>query len=134
MTAGAVAQASQSANLSASILKIDEARFAAMIRGDIPTLQKILADDLVYTHSSGLVEGKTEFIAALQTGNLKYISIDVEEKKARVYGTVGVVNGKARITINSRGQDQSFVIRYLDVYANRSGQWQMIAWQSTRIP
>ena len=116
------------------ILRLDESRFAAMTRGDLAELNKILADDLVYTHSSGLVEGKKEFIASLQSGNLKYVSIQNEEKKARIYGTVALVNGRAKVTISARGQEQSFVLRYLDVYAKRDGKWQMVAWQSTRLP
>ena len=26
-----------------------------------------------------------------------------------------------------------FTVRFTDVYANRNGQWQMVAWQSTRL-
>jgi ketosteroid isomerase-like protein len=119
---------------SGEVLRLDEARFVAMTRADIAELNKILADDLVYTHSSGRVETKKEFIASLETGSLKYVSIQNEEKKARIYGTTALINGRAKVTISSQGQEQSFVLRYLDVYVKRNNKWQMVAWQSTRLP
>lgn len=134
LTAFAAGQTQTGSGEASEVLRLDEARFAAMIRADIAELEKILADDLVYTHSSGRVESKKEFIASLETGTLKYISIHNEEKKARVYGTTALINGRAKITISSQGQQQSFVLRYLDVYVKRNNKWQMVAWQSTRLP
>jgi hypothetical protein len=28
----------------------------------------------------------------------------------------------------------SFRVRFTDVYVNKGGKWQMVAWQSTRLP
>lgn len=116
------------------ILKLDASRFAAMTRGDLDELRRILADDLTYTHSTGVTETKQEFLAGIESGNLKYQSIESGEAKARIYGTVAVINGRANVKVNSRGQEQSFSIRYIDVYVRRNGKWQMVAWQSSRLP
>ena len=55
-------------------------------------------------------------------------------EKARLHGSVALVNGRARITISAQGQEQSFVILYLDVNIKRGNKWQMVAWQATRLP
>jgi hypothetical protein len=34
----------------------------------------------------------------------------------------------------SSGNPVSFRVRFTDVYVNKGGQWQMVAWQSTRLP
>jgi hypothetical protein len=34
----------------------------------------------------------------------------------------------------SQARPNSFSVRFTDVYANKGGQWQMVAWQSTRLP
>jgi len=34
----------------------------------------------------------------------------------------------------SGGRPNSFGVRFTDVYANRGGHWQMVTWQSTRLP
>ena len=31
-------------------------------------------------------------------------------------------------------EDRQFGVRYTDVYLRRSGRWQLLAWQSTRLP
>jgi hypothetical protein len=32
------------------------------------------------------------------------------------------------------GEEQKIHLRYTDVWAKRAGAWQMVAWQSTRLP
>jgi hypothetical protein len=44
------------------------------------------------------------------------------------------VTGRASIKIKAHGQEESFAICYLDVYTEQDGRWQMVAWQSSRIP
>jgi hypothetical protein len=34
----------------------------------------------------------------------------------------------------AQGRPNSFSVRFTDVYANKGGQWQMVTWQSTRLP
>jgi len=41
-----------------------------------------------------------------------------------------VVTGHAKFHVG----DNKFEARFIDVYAKRNGAWQMVAWQSTRLP
>jgi hypothetical protein len=108
-------------------------RLRAMTEGALKALERFLADDLTYTHSSGRVDNTTEFISALQSGKLKYVSIDPEGVQVRVYGGTAVVTGQAAIKVKSGDQELSFRLRYIDVWVKRKATWQMAAWQSTRI-
>ena len=45
-----------------------------------------------------------------------------------------VLTGSARISVMSNGKPNAFSVRFPDVYANKGGQWQMVTWQSTRLP
>ena len=36
--------------------------------------------------------------------------------------------------IREGGEKVSYPVLFLDVYAQRDGRWQMVAWQATRIP
>jgi hypothetical protein len=57
------------------------------------------------------------------------------EQKARVYGEVVLINGRASVVvINEGAAEQSFEIVYTDAFVKRDGRYQMIAWQSTRLP
>ena len=116
------------------IMQCDDRRFKAMVRGDLATLRMALADHLTYTHSSGQHETKTQFLASLTMGQLSYKSIIPEARSVRVYGGAGIVTGTARMEITARGQDAHFRIRYIAVYVRAQDRWQMVAWQSTRVP
>ena len=58
----------------------------------------------------------------------------LEARSVRVYGGAGIVTGTARMESTARGQDTRFRIRYIAVYVKAQERWQMVAWQSTRIP
>jgi ketosteroid isomerase-like protein len=116
------------------IMQCDDRRFKAMVRGDLATLRMALADDLTYTHSSGQHDTKAQFLGSLTLGQLSYKSIIPEARSVHVYGRAGIVTGTARMEITARGQDSRFRIRYLAVYVKAQDRWQMVAWQSTRVP
>ncbi len=117
-----------------SLLQAEKARFTAMQSADTAALEKLLGQELSYTHTSAAVQTKAQFISDIKTGTIKYLSIDSTEMKPHVYGNVGVITGGAAVHIILRGKDQSFRIRYTDVHVNRSGGWQMVAWEATRLP
>ncbi len=109
-------------------------RFEAMVRGDLPALDDILSDDLTYTHATGVFETKAEFIAKLKSGQTKYESFAPENMLVRIYGTTAVVTGTARVKVQAKGEHLSFQLRFTDVYVKKDDQWQMVAWQATRLP
>lgn len=117
-----------------TVKELDAKRFAAQTRNDFDTLTSLLADDLVYTHSSAAVDGKTTFIDSMRSGRTKYESIEPVEVKVRVYGNTAIVNGMAKLAVTSNGQTNSFSLRYTDVWVLRDNKWQMVSWQSTRLP
>jgi hypothetical protein len=43
------------------------------------------------------------------------------------------VTGRAHVKAKVKGQDVSIELRFLDVYIQRQGSWQMVAWQSARL-
>lgn len=43
-----------------------------------------------------------------------------------------MLTGLARTKLNYGGKAMDFGVRFTDVWAKRSGQWQMVAWQSTK--
>src|SRR5258707_15720436 len=57
-----------------------EALRKAMIAGDKPALDQLVADELTYGHSSGRLETKTEFIADLTSGEAGFSSIELSDQ------------------------------------------------------
>ena len=118
----------------ADVLRADENRFEAMRKADWSALDAALADDLTYVHSTARLETKAEHIGNLRAGKPHYRGIAPRDRKARVHGSIGVVNGVAEMHVENSGKEQRFTVRYLAVYAKTGEQWRMIAWQSTRVP
>jgi hypothetical protein len=105
-----------------------------MLKADAAALEKLLGDELSYTHSNASVQNKAAFISDIKTGKIKYLSVEPTDQKARVFGTTAVVTGGASVHVIQNGNDLTFKIRYTDTHVNRNGSWQMVAWQSTRLP
>ena len=116
------------------IIDLDRKRMAAMAQKDIATLNALLADDLVYTHSSARLDTKQSLIANMESGATVYTAVEPSDVKARDLGDTVVLTGSCRISVMSSGRSNRFSVRFTDVYANRGGRWQMVAWQSTRLP
>jgi len=122
------------AEAAAEVLKADDRRFEAMRKGDWAGLDAALADDLTYVHSTARLESKAEHVANLRAGKPHYRGIAPSERRARVHGGIGVINGVSEMHVENAGKEQRFTVRYLAVYAKSGEQWRMIAWQSTRQP
>ena len=118
----------------ADVLRADDNRFEAMRKEDWTALDATLADDLMYVHSTARLESKAEHIGNLRAGKPHYRGIAPRERRARVLGDAGIVNGVSEMHVERDGKEQRFTVRYLAVYTKAAGQWRMIAWQSTRVP
>lgn len=122
---------------SEEVLQVEDQRVRALLDGDTAALENLLADDLTYTHSSGQMDTKREFINKIQFGELKYESLAHEEVGARVFGNVAVLTGRSSVKVSSPrtpGEARSVRIRFTNVYARENNRWRQVAWQSTRIP
>lgn len=116
------------------IIELDKQRMTAMAQKDLATLNALLADDLVYTHSSARLDTKQSLIGNMEAGSTVYTAVEPSDVKAQDLGDAVVLTGSCRIGVMSQGRPNSFSVRFTDVYASRGGQWQMVAWQSTRLP
>jgi ketosteroid isomerase-like protein len=117
-----------------TIIDLDRTRMLAMAAKDIATLNAVLADDLIYTHSSARIDTKQSLIGAMQSGATVYTAVEPSDVKAQDFGDVVVLTGVAQIKVTSNGTPNAFGVRFIDVYAKRAGTWQMVTWQSTRLP
>ena len=117
-----------------TVIDLDRKRMQAMAQKDLATLHALIADDLVYTHSSARLDTKQSLIGAMESGGTVYTGVEPSNVKAQDLGDTVILTGNAQINVNSGGRAMSFGVRFTDVWANKGGKWQMVAWQSTRTP
>lgn len=117
-----------------SVEQVERRRFAAMVAQDIPALEPLLAEELSYGHSHGEIEDKTQFLETIRGGRLRYRSIDVQDLDVRLYQNLAIVTGRLSAEAQAGNQLVTLRLSFTDAYVNRDGRWQLIAWQSTRLP
>jgi ketosteroid isomerase-like protein len=116
------------------VIDLDRQRMEAMAKKDLSKLNELIADDLIYTHSSARLDTKQSLIGNMESGSTVYTSVVPSEVKAQDLGDTVVLTGSCKISVMSGGKPNSFGVRFTDVWANKNGRWQMVAWQSTRTP
>jgi hypothetical protein len=119
---------------------LDKQRFAAQVQKDSVTLSRLMANDLLYTHSSGVVETKRQFIHSIATGRWNYLAIEADSVAVRFYGPVAILTGKARVTLLINNKPTPVIMVYTDVWTNKAGarrrkaNWQLVSWAASRLP
>ena len=116
------------------IIDLDRKRMNAMAQKDIATLNALISDNLVYTHSTARLDTKKSLMDNMTSGATVYTSVEPSDVKAQDFGDTVVLTGSCRIGVMSGGRPNSFGVRFTDVYANKGGRWQMVAHQSLRLP
>jgi ketosteroid isomerase-like protein len=117
----------------AELVRLTEARVAADFAADRAALDTLLAPDLTYARSSGVVDDKAAVIAQVGPSGpyaLDYLTTD--SLRARPLGATGVVTGILRVKL--KAQPAPYRIRFTDVWMERGGRRQLVAFQASRLP
>jgi hypothetical protein len=117
-----------------AVLDAESHRFRAQVERDAATLRLLMADEVSYTHSTGVRQDKTEYIADIETGKTIYRSIEASDQKVRLYGSTAIVTGTVKLSVTNAGVAREVSLAYTDIHVKRQGRWQLVAWQSTAAP
>ena len=116
------------------VSQLEDRRCAAMTGRDVPTLESLLADKLIYTHSSAVVDDKAAYIDSIRSGRVQYLKIERFDTRSNVYGDTVITAGRARIDVQVGGVEKNLHMRYSNVWIKTPKGWQFALWQSTPIP
>jgi ketosteroid isomerase-like protein len=117
-----------------TIRQLEDRRFRAMCEADAATLEQLLADTLVYTHSYGGADSKPSYLEGIRSKRWLYRKIERPKEDIQVHGDCAVVTGQVRIELLSEGKPKTLNSAYTDVWIKGPKGWQMVAWQSTPLP
>jgi hypothetical protein len=116
----------------AEALAAEQARYAAQMNNDFAAMQRMFGDDLVYIHSSTVVDTKASFIESMRSGAVKYRNMTRGEVKVRTFGSVAIITGSGVFEVTARGQDLRLDLLFTVAWAKRGGVPQFVSWQATR--
>jgi len=104
--------------------------YAQMIKNmDAASVERILADEYVYTNEKGKVLNKTENLAGYKTNPLKFETFEISDQKVRVIGNgAAVETGTVRFKgTNKDNKPFDGSERYTTTWVWRGGRWQAVA-------
>ncbi len=107
-------------------------------RGDRAVFDRFFADDVIYTRSAGVTVDKAEIMKNVDrredSGAKNTYSAD--DVTIHDYGTTAVVNFRlnARMEKEKGGRTETTYYRNTATFLKRTGQWQVVAWQATKVP
>lgn len=118
----------------AEILRLEDERYAAMLAKDVRALERLLDEQLVYMHSSGIADTKESYIRGLRDGVWDYQRIGRTDQTVKVSGDTALVFNRLAISIKVRGEQKALDNRALAVWVRRDGAWRLLALQSGAVP
>jgi ketosteroid isomerase-like protein len=117
-----------------TIRLLESRRYRAMCEADAQSLDQLLGESLVYTHSYGGADGKASYLDGIRSKKWVYRAIERPIEDIQVHGDCAVVTGQVKIELLSDGKPKTLNSRYTNVWVKGAKGWQMIAWQSTPLP
>jgi ketosteroid isomerase-like protein len=142
LNGSATAQASTTQPTARQISSLLNEFLDAAGRGDRAVFDRFFADDVIYTRSAGTTLDKAEIMKNIDRrseagGKNTYSADDVT---VHDYGDTVVVNFRLNARTDKDkdkdkgGKTETACYRNTATFLKRSGQWQVVAWQSTKVP
>lgn len=116
------------------IEKLENAWNNAVLHGNINAMDALLAEDYMAITPSGILQSKEQAMASLRSGTVKFSSLEVSDRKIRLYGTTALVTSRAEVKGSSPEGDMSGSYRYTRVYVkDPRGVWRIVSFEASKI-
>lgn len=132
-TTAATAAASPAENVEQAITKMEREWAEAIVKADIATLDRVMADDWVMTTWDGQTRTKAQSIEEFKSGVTKLTAADIGDLKVRVFGDTAIATLGQTEKGTSKGKDSSGHFLYTDVWVKRNGKWQAVSTHGTKV-
>ncbi len=130
------ATAQQSGNVEQQLIQLDREWGEASQRGDIATLERILASGYVSTSgATGQTVTRAETLAQVraQAANPSQDTTSYDDYTVQMHGDAAVLTHRTTVNTQEAGQPVTLQLRSMHVFVRRGGRWQAVYSQGTRI-
>ena len=109
---------------------------AAQLGADVAALDRLIADELLFTGPDGSVGTKAQDLEAHRSGVVRFRAHEPEELRIRRVGAdVAVTALRARLSVEVAGQVVGGTFRYTRVWARESGgPWRVVGGHVSEVP
>lgn len=95
----------------------------AMTDADIETLRKIVSEEMIFTHMSGMQQTREQYFADIAAGRLRYFTIGIEDPKISIRGDKADITFTSVLNASAYDSRGTFRMKGTHHYENRDGEW-----------
>ena len=106
----------------------------ALLSKDSISLSGLLADDISYGHSSGLIQTKSQLIRDVMSGFQEYKSIEASDLNVRIYDNTGIATLKLKVNLSFGGNPMDLNLIATLTWVKINNEWKLVARQSVKLP
>lgn len=114
---------------SLGLIKINQQIDDYVVSRNVKGLDSLYGEDFVFSHGSGRVEGKKNWLGSVSRNN--YPQRQHDSVRVEMHPGVAILKGKMFIQRIDKDKTARYHLRYIRVYANRLGRWQLISHSTT---
>ena len=116
------------------IMDAEKAWASAVLAKDIAKLDAMLMPDLIYAHSTGIIEDKAKYVGNLKSGTQRYAGIEPETSTVRMHGNAALTHTIVRMHgVNAAGPFDNRVMM-IHMWVKSGGKWKLAGHQTTKMP
>jgi len=119
-----------------SVVRREEAFYAALAASDVGALDEIISDDLTtFGHSTGVVDTKAEYLAGVREGRYRHGPITRLSGNTRMFGDAAVTIGVIDLTAMPPGAPvRTLRLQQVMVWKKEKSDWRLFLRQATALP
>ena len=96
-------------------------------------LEEILSPELIYAHSTGVIETKSHYLGKLKSGTQKYAAIDHRQTTVKMHGDAAAAHSIVIMKGVSGGNPFDNRLMMMHLWVKTGGKWRLAAHQTTEL-
>jgi len=114
----------------ADLRAMDQRIEDAVVRADLKFLESAYAKDFRFTHGTGNIQSKDEWLKSVAKRG--FLSRKVSLVELELHGDVAVTFGRLDVIKSGEGGEK-YSLRYVRVYERRNGRWEMLMHRTVEL-
>jgi hypothetical protein len=116
------------------ILRLEDVWNQAHLRGDVPALDALCADDLIVTVPGMKRMSKADILGFWKSGRATITKYATSDVRVTVRGQTAVATGALARTRDFSGKVVNDLWQFTKTYSNEGGRWVLVAYHASDAP
>ncbi|HXW62116.1 MAG TPA: nuclear transport factor 2 family protein [Candidatus Acidoferrales bacterium] len=119
------------------VLKLQKDFQDKCVAGDVAGINAMMADDAIFIHGNGAMQGKAEFLGSIKNGQLSLSAYELKDPKVILFEGGAIVSGLEDLAFKppagSNAPPRVIHMRGSAVWVHKAGAWHLFLDQDTTL-